>query len=65
MAEVIRGSALDGTAPIVHDAVAVTVAPPLSRAIVRGGTPAAAAVGAAFGVPLPASPCRTTISPVA
>jgi len=61
MAEMIRLSALDGTAPIVHHAVAITVAPPPARAIVRGGAPAAAAVGAAFGVPLPATPCRAAV----
>jgi sarcosine oxidase subunit gamma len=61
MAEMIRRSTFDDTAPIVHDAVAIMVVPPLARAIVRGGAPAAAAVGAAFGVPLPASPCRAAV----
>ena len=56
MVEMVRRSALEGIAPIVHGtAVVITVAPPLARWIVRGG---AAAVGIAFGVPLPASPCR-------
>jgi sarcosine oxidase subunit gamma len=55
MVEVKRRSALDGVAPIVHGtAVLIREAPPLARAIVRGD----AAAGAAFGIPLPASPCR-------
>jgi sarcosine oxidase subunit gamma len=59
MSDMMRRSALEDTTPIVHgDAIAITVAPPLARAIVRGGAAAAAAVGAAFGTPLPASPCR-------
>jgi len=58
MVEVIRRSALEGIVPIVHGSVAITVAPALARCIVRGGAAVADAVGAAFGVPLPASPCR-------
>jgi len=55
MPEIIRRSALEGIAPIVHGTtLAITVAPPLTRCIVRGD----AAVGAVFGIPLATSPCR-------
>jgi sarcosine oxidase subunit gamma len=53
MSDPIRRSALEGVAPITHGtAIAITVVPPLARAIVRGDA------AAAFGIPLPASPCR-------
>jgi sarcosine oxidase subunit gamma len=54
MSDPSRRSPLDGVAPIVHGtAIAITVVPPLARVIVRGD-----AAAAAFGIPLPASPCR-------
>ena len=56
MVEVVRRPVLEGVAQIAHGGIVVSVVAPLARWIVRGD--AAAAAGVAFGVPLPASPCR-------
>ena len=62
MAEMMRRTALEAMPPIVHgDAIAITPAPPLARAIVRGDAVVAAAIGDAFGVPFPTSPCCATV----
>jgi len=54
MADLLRHGPLEAAPPIAHGSVvAVSIAPPFARAIVRGSA------GSAFGIELPTTPCRS------